>query len=56
MKESTVSNMVKEVKEQNQKDIELLIKNYQINNRRNQIKSQQFDEFNKKKIIKRRTI
>ena len=52
MKESTVSNMVKEVKEQNQKDIELLIKNYQINNRRNQIKSQQFDEFNKKKLLK----
>ena len=52
MKESTVSNMVKEVKEQNQKDIELLIKNYQINNRRNQIKSQQLDEFNKKKLLK----
>ena len=52
MKESTVSNMVKEVKEQNQKDIELLIKNYQINNRRNQIKSQQFDEFNQKKLLK----
>jgi len=52
MKESTVSNIFQEVKEQNQKDIELLIKNNQINNRRNQIKSQQLDEIYKKKLLK----
>jgi len=52
MKQSTISNIIQDVKVQNQKDIELLIKNIQINNRRNQLKSQQLNDIKKLNLIK----